>query len=47
MNITKTQGKQIKEVVSNLEKEEQKKAFLMALLGYSPTQFKSEKEKTK
>ena len=45
MNITKKQGKQIKETVSSLKSEEQKRAYLMALLGYSPEQFKKEEKK--
>lgn len=47
MKITKEQGKQIKETVSSYKTEEQKRAFLMALLGYSPEQFKKGKRNEK
>ncbi len=47
MNITKRQGKQIRETVSSLNSDQEKRAFMMYLMGYSIEQIKLPKDETK
>ena len=44
MQITKQQGKQIKEIITNLKTKKEKRNFLFSLLGYSiPKKIKNNK----